>query len=212
MNDNRRMLARLSAFVIWALIAATVVFWGLRFAVRAPAVPPHAVASADAAVAGGDLTRLLGAPPVTPQAVAESPETSSRFRLLGIVAPKQVRAGASPAGVALIAVDGKPPRAYAVGARVDDDLVLQSVSLRTASIGPVAGPQSVVLEIPRLPAAATGALPPIGSPAAALAPPPAIAQPHMPGAIPAPAVAPAQGGAPVGGPVSIQRDGGVQAQ
>ena len=210
MNDNRRMLARLSAFVIWALIAATVVFWGLRFAVSAPAVPPHAVAGGDAAVAGGDLARLLGAPPVAQQAVAEAPEAGSRFRLLGIVAP--MHAGTPRVGVALIAVDGKPPRAYAVGARVDDDLVLQSVSLRTASIGPVAGPQRVVLEIPRLPAAATGSLPPVGSTAAALAPPPGTA-PHLPtGAALAPAIAPPMGAAPIGGPVSIQRDGGAQAQ
>jgi len=43
MNDNRVMLARLSAFVIWALIAATAVFWGFRFAVRAPAAGVDAV-------------------------------------------------------------------------------------------------------------------------------------------------------------------------
>ena len=57
LNDNRRMLARLSAFVIWALIAATAVFWVLRLAVRAPAAPPHGVAVGDV-VAVGDLTRL----------------------------------------------------------------------------------------------------------------------------------------------------------
>ena len=33
LNDNRRMLSRLSAFVIWALIAATAVFWLLRLGV-----------------------------------------------------------------------------------------------------------------------------------------------------------------------------------
>jgi len=36
LNDNRRMSARLSAFVIWALVSATAVFWALRLAVRAP--------------------------------------------------------------------------------------------------------------------------------------------------------------------------------
>ena len=73
MNDNRVMLARLSAFVIWALIAATAVFWGFRFAVRAPTVPPHALATADTSVAGADLTRLLGAPPVAAQPVTAQP-------------------------------------------------------------------------------------------------------------------------------------------
>ena len=209
MNDNRVMLARLSAFVIWALIAATVVFWGFRFAVRAPAVPPHALATADISVAGGDLTRLLGAPPVAAQPVAQLQEASSRFRLLGIVAPKRPNAGAA-SGVALIAVDGKPPRAFAVGARVDDDLVLQSVSLRTASIGSSAGQKSVVLEIPKLPAAATGTLPPIGTPAAALAPQPVIAPPP-PAIVPPPAAPPSPAVGTVPGPVSIERDG-VRAQ
>src|SRR5215213_4488878 len=89
LNDNRRMLARLSAFVIWALIAATVVFWVLRLGVHAPPAPLHAIAVGDA-VGGSDLTRLLGSPPVAeaPRAAA-APEAASRFRLLGIMAPKQ---------------------------------------------------------------------------------------------------------------------------
>ena len=55
-------------------------------------------------------------------------------------------------GLALIAVDGKPAKAFAVGARLDSDLVLQSVGLRTASIGPAQGARSVLLELPALPA------------------------------------------------------------
>ena len=131
------MLARLSAFVIWAVVAATAVFWGLRLLVRAPAAPAYTVAVGDAAAVRGDLTRLLGTAPIAPPTAQATPEAASRFRLLGIVAPKQAAAGrtASAQGVALIAVDGKMPKAYAVGAPLDGDLVLQSVSLRTASIG-----------------------------------------------------------------------------
>ena len=181
------MLARLSAFVIWALIAATAVFWVLRLAVRAPAAPPHGVAVGDV-VAVGDLTRLLGAPPAAEAApMAAAPEAASRFRLLGIMAPKQARANSEGAGVALIAVDGKPARAYSVGAHLDGDLVLQSVSLRTVSIGSTQGSPPVVLEIPRLPPAATGSLPAFGSPPpSAQAPAPAAAPPFpgAPGGIP----------------------------
>ena len=174
------MLSRLSAFVIWALIAATAVFWVLRLAVRTPAPPPHSVAMGDVAVSGGDLSRLLGAPPTADAApVAAAPEAASRFRLLGIMAPKQARANTEGAGVALIAVDGKPPRAYPVGAHLDGDLVLQSVSLRTVSIASTQGSPPVVLEIPRLPPAATGSLPAFGSP------PPATSAP-IPAAPPPP--------------------------
>lgn len=156
------MLARLSAFVIWALVAATAVFWGLRLFVRAPAAPAYAVPVGDAVAARGDLTRLLGSAPVAAPAVVATPAASARFRLLGIVAPKYAAAGAVPAGhgVALIAVDGKMPKAYAVGARLDDDLVLQSVSLRTVSIASSKpGAPTIMLELPPPAVAATGTLP-----------------------------------------------------
>ena len=153
------MLARLSAFVIWGLVAATAVFWALRLWVQAPAAPDYTVAVASVGAVRGDLTRLLGATPTSAAAVA-SPEAAARFKLLGIMAPDPRRAADSHGGLALIAVDDKPARAYAVGARLDDDLVLQSVSLRTASIGPAQGQTTLQLELPALPAAATGTLAP----------------------------------------------------
>ena len=169
------MPARLSAFVIWALVAASATFWGLRLLVRAPAAPLHAVSVADAPAARGDLTRLLGAPPVLANAAVTAPELSTRFRLTGVMAPKPP----GTYGVALIAVDGKQPRAFRVGTRVDGELVLQSVSLRSAAIGPVQGSPAVVLELHPLPAPATGTL----APAPGLAPPPAppVAVPPLPG-------------------------------
>ena len=157
------MLARLSAFVIWALVAATAVFWGLRLFVTAPAAPLSAVAVGDAAAVRVDLSRLLGAAPATP--VAAVAEAGSRFRLLGIVAPRAALPGTvlgtaagAAQGVALIAVDGKLARAYRVGATLDGELVLQSVSLRSAAIGPARGVPTLMLEMPALPVAATGTL------------------------------------------------------
>jgi general secretion pathway protein C len=172
------MLARLSAFVIWALVAATAVFWGLRLWARAPTAPAYAVAVGDAAAVRGDLTRLLGAAPVTTAAAVMAPEAASRFRLLGIMAPKAVAGAASAThGVALIAVDGKMPKAYSVGASVDGDLVLQSVSLRTVSIGAgTGGAQAITLELPPLAAAATGKLP-VGGAGGGLTPPAATPVP-----------------------------------
>ena len=129
------MLARLCAFVIWALVAATAVFWGLRLFVSAPAAPAHAVPVGESAALRGDLSRLLGSAPVATAAAVAAPEAASRFRLLGVMAPRAAAASAAAgAGVALIAVDGKPPKAYAVGARLDGEVMLQSVSLRAASI------------------------------------------------------------------------------
>jgi general secretion pathway protein C len=159
------MLARLSAFVVWALVAATAVFWGLRLLARPQPAPAYALTVGEATVARGDLSRLFGAAPVAATASNQpmAPELSSRFKLLGLMAPKP--SSVEPAhrvGYALIAVDGKPARPFAVGASLDSGLVLQSVSLRTASIGPVDGAAAVRLEMPALPVAATGTLPPIG--------------------------------------------------
>jgi len=206
------MVARLTAFVIWALVAATAVFWGLRLLVRAPAAPSYAVAVGDAAAVRADLSRVLGSAPVAAAAAVVAPEVSSRFKLLGIMAPKgaQAAASSSSSGVALIAVDGKPPKAFVVGSPLDGDLVLQSVSLRTASIGPAQGTASVKLELPALAAAATGTLAPLasGSPSPSVPVPPPIAAPQP--VPPRPGVAPMA--APPGQAMPASMPPPVQAQ
>lgn len=185
------MLARLTAFVVWALVAATAVFWGLRMLVRPQPAPAYAVAVGDAAALRGDLSRLLGATPVAAAGpAAPAPELASRFKLIGVMASKQ-RDGS---GYALIAVDAKPARAYPVGARLDGDIVLQSVSLRSASIGPAQGHAAATLEVPTLPAPATGTLPGPGdgvkfgaAAAPAMQPPPMVTPPAplpLPAAVP----------------------------
>ena len=155
LNDNRRMPAKLSAFVIWAVVAASVAFWALRLAVRAPEAPAHTLSAGDSVLARADVSRLLGAPPAAEAASIDVPAISSRFRLSGVMAPKTP----GQHGVALIEVDGKMPRAFRVGSRIDGELTLQSVSLRTASIGPAQGRPAVVLELPVPTPPATGTLP-----------------------------------------------------
>ena len=154
------MIARLSAFVIWALVAVATVFWGMRLLVRADPVPANAVVVGESTQVRGDLSRLLGAEPVA--AVAMAPQASSRFKLLGVMAAKPSPAGVAP-GVALISIDGKPARAFIAGARLEDQLVLKNVSLRSASIGAAEGGTSFVLEIPALPPPATGSLPKVAT-------------------------------------------------
>jgi general secretion pathway protein C len=121
---------------------------------------------------------------------AAAPELASRFKLIGVMAPKPAPGQpASDAGLALIAIDGKPARAFAPGARVDGEMVLQSVSLRTAAIGPAQGAAALTLEVPRLPAPATGTLAPVSNNAGPTAPRPAP-PPAVPAAQPAPVPVP----------------------
>jgi general secretion pathway protein C len=127
-------------------------------------VPPYAVAVGNSVAVRGDLGRLFGAPQRTAAATQPTPEAPSRFRLIGVMAPRSGAMQTEPGGgVALIAVDGKPARPYAVGARLDSDLILQSVGLRTASLGPAQGARSVLLELPALPPPNSGVLPPVGT-------------------------------------------------
>ncbi len=175
------MYARLSAFVIWSIVAATAVFWALRLGASGSTMPPYAVAVERSAPLRGDLARLFGAPPIV-VASAETPaEAPSRYRLVGVMAPKGAQQGEGRYGLALIAVDGKPAKAYPVGARIDGDMVIQAVSLRTASVGPAGGGNSTLLELPALPPPATGTLPP---PGASFTPPPggSFTPPPIPGA------------------------------
>jgi len=205
------MTAKWWAFGLWAAVAASAVFWGLKLFVPGTPVPPHASVAALAASPRGDLTRLLGADPVAP--VAALPPASARFQLVGVVAPRS--AFPSREGVALIAMDGKPPKAYRVGATLEDNLVLQSVAQRGASLGPRGGAATVALDIPPPAPAATGALPQAGAPPAALPSlvPSSVPRPGPPGFTAPPRVMlPPGGGRPAGEPAPNERNQQLQTE
>jgi general secretion pathway protein C len=149
------MFSRMSSFLVWALVAGSAVFWGMKFMASPMSVPAQASLALPSLNAGADLARLVGAEPAVAPPVADAPPPeSSRFQLIGVVTPQRAAAGAQ--GVALIAVDGKMPRAIRVGAVVDGDQVLKSVLARSVSIGPADGPAKLSLELPPLPPPATG--------------------------------------------------------
>jgi len=181
------MAARLSAFVIWALVAGCFAFWGLRLMAPSPPTPSYAVGVGEATAPRGDLTRLLGAD--APGAAAAQPLAASRFAFWGVLSPKEGYTGTY--GVALIGIDGKPARAYQVGAKLVDNWVLQSVTRRTASLGPVNAGAAVVLELPERPAPATGSLPAFEG--GEMVQP---GQPQMQQPVPQPMAAPAQADQP----------------
>lgn len=149
------MVTRALAFVVWALVAGSGVFWALKLLAKPLPVPLQATLAGPVAPGlDADLGPLFGVAPA-PDVVAVAPVAEqSRFRLLGVVAARPP--ASTSQGVALIAVDGKPPRAYRVGAVVADDLVLQAVQGRSVSIGPRGGVARVALELPALPPPATG--------------------------------------------------------
>ena len=176
------MSARWWTFLVWALVAASAVAWGLKVFVQPPAAPAHTQVAQTGPTARGDLTRLLGNDPPPPPVAAAAPEPAAdaRFKLVGVVSPRSPQAARE--GVALIAVDGKPPRAYRVDAVVAEPHVLQGVEPRGATLGPRGGAALIALKLPPPAPAATGVLSPLTARAGAAAPPgrPSIPQRPLP--------------------------------
>lgn len=186
-------MARLTAFLVWALVAASAVFWGLRVFARPLTAPPHVQPVATSSGSPAAVVRMLAAGPAAP-ASAPPPAASARFRLLGVMAPREAgRAG----GVALISIDGQPPRAYRPGAVVESDLVLQQLGPRSATFGPAGGAGAFTLELPELPPPQTGVLPPLAN---GMAVPGAPSVPPPPSVMPSPQAMPGQPGLPDNAP------------
>ena len=153
------MMSRLLSLLIWALVAACAVFWGLRLFTRPQAVPGGAVVATAPTAATGELERMLGAPPVQVVAEAAVVQADGRFRLLGLVAPRAGQVNGHGSGLALISVDGKPARAVAVGREVEaGGLRLLAVSQREADLGAAGGAPTVKLVLPMLAEANRGRL------------------------------------------------------
>ena len=160
--------------LIWAALAASGVYWGLRLFAQPTPVPAGATVATAPAPATGSLVRLLGVPPAAPvQGDSPALVVDSRFRLVGVVAAR----GAAAGGLALISVYGKPPRAVAVGREVEPGLRLLTVSHRQAELGTTRGAPAMTLALPLLAEAQRG------RPGDAAAP--AVVMPGaMPGALP----------------------------
>lgn len=174
------MTSRLLSLFIWLLVAASAAYWGLRLLVKPQAVPRQAVLAGASAAAVGDLSRLLGQAPVQAMAQPAQVVAESRFRLVGVVAPRAGQAQGQASGLALISVDGKPPRTVGVGREIEPGLRLLSVSQRQADLGAGGSAPRIALTLPML------AEPNRGRPAdgAALGLPLAPPPPGMPGAMP----------------------------
>jgi len=154
------MASRIFALFIWAAVAASLAYWGLRWLAPPTGVPANAASVSLDNTGRGDLRRLLSGPAVAstaPKVTSAASELAGRIKLIGVVAPQ----GGSGQGVALIAIDGKPPRAVRLGATVDGELVLQALTQRGAEIGPANGAAVVTLDLPLMQPPAVGALPPV---------------------------------------------------
>jgi general secretion pathway protein C len=134
-----RLPAALAAFVLWALLAAFVLYWVWR--VRTPPVADVPLAGSPADAGQTDVqavARALGA--VSAHAAADM---AGRFVLRGVVTHGPEH------GAALIAVDGKPAKPVRVGASVGgaDGWTLRAVTPSGAVLAE--GAREVSLDVPQ---------------------------------------------------------------
>jgi general secretion pathway protein C len=141
-NLHSRWAVAGATFALWALVAASAVYWGLKLTSRPGAAPAAApVIRMPPAADPVAVARLLGAAPAVASA---APSLASRFTLIGVVASR------SQKGAALIAVDGKPAKPFRVGAAIDEGIVLKSVEARRAVLAGADGSPALTLELPPL--------------------------------------------------------------
>ena len=129
--------------LVWALAAASIVYWGLRLAEGGrPDVKAPAAAAQPPVVDTQVVARLLGA---VEAAAPQRATLASRFQLQGVLA------GTPGGGAALIVIDGKPAQPFRVGSAIEEGLVLQSAVARRARLAATRdGPTLVTLDMPPL--------------------------------------------------------------
>lgn len=151
------MAARWTAWIVWAAVAASLVFWGTRLLVRPSLLPAQTQTVANDSAVQADLLRLFAVnapPPGAAAPVVQDRSLAERFRLLGVAAGAQQ----SQRGWALIAVDGQAARAYRRGEAIEGEWILQTVTQNQVGIGPRGGQALLQLDLPSLPPPATGNL------------------------------------------------------
>lgn len=136
--------SRSVTFAIGAVAAASALFWVLKFAGVTKNMPVVSVDAQREIVADPvAVARAFGALDSSATAATANLAAASRFVLTGVLG----HSGNS--GAALIAVDGKAPKPYPIGARITAEWSLRAVEARRAVL--VSGFNELVIEMPALP-------------------------------------------------------------
>lgn len=150
--------SRLMAFFLWLVVAASTTYWILKIVglTRAP-TSAAVVAPESPSATIEDLARVLGpsnagAVIVTGIGITPTVDPGAHMRLLGVVADRR------HGGVALISLNGEPPRPYRVGSELDGGYKLTGVATRTATLAPT-GQAAAPITLELIPPGATGAQP-----------------------------------------------------
>jgi general secretion pathway protein C len=192
--------------LVWAAVAVSGWYWTqVGLAAGGPSMLEAPPITAPPEISRPmELARLLGA--AAPVAAGPGPGPADRFILSGVIASLVGQ------GAALISVDGKPARPFAVGTELAPGYVLVSVAPREAMLAEgLFAPVRAVLSLPLQSGASTVA--PARAPVVPITPGIPSAATPSPASVPsvAPAVAPAAS-APLPTPVPARADSRRQPQ
>lgn len=115
--------------LLWLGVGLSLAHWGWRWWGQTPPEPVPLVAAQRLAVETDGVARGLGVSSTATLATATAPAaTASNHVLLGVVRDR------NGAGLALIATNGQPAKAYRVGAAVADGVWLGALGARDATL------------------------------------------------------------------------------
>ena len=125
---------------IWALAAASVVFWFLQWpkAQNVSTVSVPVAKSLPIQDATDQVARALGH--LVEPAAGQAVQANSQYKLQGVIVSP------SGQGTALIATDGQASKAYRVGQAIQEGVTLVSLTARQARLKSSSG--EVLLELP----------------------------------------------------------------
>lgn len=201
----RRFTPTAASLAMFALLCATIVYWALQLLAPAvPIAPSGSLADRGDAPDLASAARLFGLPAGSSGAQA-SVAPPSNIQVLGVAA-SELR------GSAVLAVDGKSPRAFMVGDAVSADAKL--VEVRPGAVVIERNGARVELPAPQRPSVATlwaGPARAGESTSAAAAPPVPTAPPPPAAPVPPPAAGAAPSPQPAPGPLDLRTPGPAAA-
>ena len=150
------MAARITAWIVWALLAVSTVAWGMKLFVQPVAVPVQAQLVGVEEQTRGDALRLFAQMPSAAGSAPVAGPSAGRFKLVGVASASADDPDFG--GVALLSIDGKPARAFELGAVIEGEWVVQIIEPRQVRLGRAGELPSLTLDLPGLPPPATGTL------------------------------------------------------
>lgn len=135
---------------VWAALGLSGVAWGLALWPNDGQPMAASVASTEVAkpslAQAADIAKVLGASSPVPSTPVAAAPADLRMSLLGVA-----MAGKGNA-IAVISLDGQPPKPFHIGATVSEGLVLQAVTATQALLGAaLKSPTQSTLELPKRP-------------------------------------------------------------